>query len=472
MIDTLQMIDCVFDELSFMQFQSSTINKTIFDRCKMLGGIVGTPRDLTVRDCFVSSVFKFGPTLGATERVTLINSHIQSVLTNNQSGQTLPINANVTFSNGTLKVASGTTTIYGLWSSTGPAVCPMPWAIPGAKIAICMRSDISAAGTFLPSRIQDTCGMMTCFTVLDVYEDGAGAFSVATDMTALPNTAISVTGTVSNGSGASGNILHVTAISPVDAQILGSATITGGGLPGGSQIAGTPGLPNATNLGNYTLNTSALIGSTVFTVTIPQVFLPHDCPRMTVINCTGGRFVTDMAGAPPDIPMYSYFHRAYAGQLLLTNDETAYVSLAGNVLFWRINVIRPYTGGAAAYKLTFYPFGYKTAGGITYPTFVTEVVDLKTVGLRTITATGISGNVGTDAIVAIPFFVTGGHPVIIAQPSNVPFPGDTLANMPLFTMTAQTDQGISFPSIIVNVTDAGAFGRDEISDTATGTTLS
>jgi hypothetical protein len=328
----------------------------------------------------------------------------------------------------------------------------MPWAVPGAKVALCsFCTNIGAGATINAS---STIGMMRVFTVLDVYVDGAGAFSVDTDLPAFPNTAITLTGTVS------GTTLTATAVSPVDAWPLAGMLITGGTLPAGTTITGNPGLPG-NQLGAYTLSNSATIAaSTPFTVTNNMYYQPHSCPRLTVINCTGGRTVADMAGAPPDIPMYSYFKRAYAGTPfagILTNER--YVRLAGNLLYLNINVLRPYTGAAATFVLTLDLFGYKTSGGITYPTTLRQTVNLKTAGPRQMTATGITGNLAGDTIVAVPFWLTGSH-VVGTGPALGG--GDTLAMMPYIVVTAQADQGI-YPSMTI----AAHSGIDQFADTVT-----
>jgi hypothetical protein len=462
MIDYMLYADCDFDTTSFLRFQSASINKVVVDRCKMMGGVSGTPKDLTIRDSFIAGTFTYGPVYGSTQRMTLINTHIQRILNNDQATETLALGS-VTFVNGTIKIASGVTTIYGLWSGPNTvSVCPAPWAQPGAKIAIEPSPNISTSGAVNPTGSGGTCGMMTCFTVLNVYTDGGGAFCIDTDMAALPNTAITVTGTVA------GTTLTVTAISPAGAALLRGAFITGGSLPANTFVTADNGGMPGVNTGTFTLNNSATIGTpTAFTATLTMNFLPHPCPRLTMVNCTGGRFATDMAGAPADIPMFSYFKRAYAGSTLSTAFHDRDLNLAGNLLTWTINVLKPYTGAGANYVCDIFIGGFATSGGITYPTFITQSIDLKTPGLRTITAAGVSGSVGADSIAAIPFWITGTHVVLIGiPPSFIPNGADTLANMPLFVMQAQTDQGIGFASMTV---DTARTGVDTFSDTTTQT---
>jgi hypothetical protein len=447
---------------SYLRLQSASINKVVIDRCKMMGPMSGTGKDLTIRDSYIAGVFTLAPVYGSTSRMTWVNSHIQGLANNAQSTEVLIIGiAGVTFVNGTIKIASGTNTVYGTWSPTiVSAACPAPWAQPGARVEIVAFATISTGGFVSP--VDGLCGMLSCFTVLDVYTDGAGAFCIDTNMAALPNTAITVTGTVS------GTTLTVTAISPANAYLLEGANISGGTLPAGTTVTVDNGGMPGPNTGTFTLSNSATIGtSTNFTASLKLNYLPHLCPRMTVINCTGGRFVADWAGAPPDIPIFSYFRRAFSGSTLLVNTSERQLFLTGNLLTLTINVLKPYTGAGATYVCQFHVGGFATSGGITYPTYITQSIDLKTIGLRTITAAGISGNVGADAIAAIPFWISGSHYVRIGTPPLFnPTGGDTLANMPFFIMTAQTDQGVDFSSMVAVTATSGA---DQFADTTTGT---
>jgi hypothetical protein len=456
MIDTIEYIDCVFDETSYPRLQTASVNKVLVERCKLMSGYEGTAKETVIKDSFITKAFTFGPVYGATDRVTFINSYIGETADSMQEG-TIVSTTVVTFTNGTLSIPVGGATAYGTWRAPGgasPAGCPLPWAVPGAKIAICATPTvITNASTSGTVAVGATIGLMKAFTVLDVYVDGAGAFSVDTDLPAFPNTAITLTGTVS------GNTLTATAVSPADAWPLAGMTITGGTLPAGTVITQIPGVP-VNQLGAYTLNNSVTIGtSTAFTVTNVMHYQPHSCPRLTVINCTGGRTVADMAGAPPDIPLYSYFRRAFTGLPINVNTSERFVRLAGNLLSWEINVLRPYTGAAASYVLNIAVFGYKTASGITYPVAIGQAVNLKLAGKRTITATAVVGNLAGDTLVAVPFWLTGGHACSVGPSLGG---GDTLAMMPYFTMTAQTDQGI-YPSLVLNAHS----GVNEFADTVT-----
>lgn len=469
-VDLMRWSDCDFDQGSNLFFQSASTNKVIIERGRMKGGIGGSPKDLTVLGTFVAGSMALSTVYGISERVLLENDHIQSLTADLQSGATqLPlVQSGYSFVGGTIRVAAGTVGPYGTWwgAAGNPSPpytneCPILWAVPGGKIAI--RTNLVSNGVSAPVLPQYTFGMLTAFTVLDTYIDGSDNFSVDTDMEFLPSTTITFTATVSNGSGGSGNRLNVTGgITPSDACLLAGMIITQAGLPGGSAtIASDLGIPNATsNIGVYLLDKNANIGSTTFTASVPMTYVPHPCPRLTVINCTGGRFVTDQAGAPSDIPMFSYFKRAFAGfPISPASRSESYVNVAGNLVSWEINVLKPYTGAEGTYTSVITMFGWKNVSGNFYPTFVQQTVNLKTAGIRTVTAGNTSGGVAGDTLVAVPFWLTGGHLVVNGPVADG---GDTLAKMPKIVMTCQTNQGIDFASMVVSTPTSGL---DELADT-------
>ncbi len=465
-VDTIHYIDCDFDNLgastpaaSHLIFQSASINKTVIERCKMVGGLQGTGKDITIRDSYIAGTFIIGPVYGVTERIALINSHIENTESANQDQQIIPlVGTGMTFVNGTIKLATGNLAgPYGPWN--GPAVasiCPYPWAIPGAKIAVCSGNSISAQAGFIHANAIFS-GMITAFTVLNVYMDGSNHFCIDTTMPVLPSTAIDITATIA------GTTLNVTALSPADAVLLSGMVIVSndGTLPAGTVITTDIGVPNGTaGVGAYTLSHTGT--GTDFTASVNLNYLPHECPRMTVINCTGGRFVADQNGAPPDIPMYSYFKRAFSGgQILPQYIEEAYVFLAGQLLTLEIDVIKPYTGAAATYKCGITMFGWAVSSGNYYPTYITQLIDLKTVGKRIITSTAVVGSVGADSLTAVPFWLTGGHWVTIGPTDDG---ADTLAKFPYFVVTGQADQLLA--ASFTTTTPTG--GLSALADTVIG----
>jgi hypothetical protein len=467
MIDTCEYINCTFDENSYLFVQSGSINKFVIDRCRFLGGLVGfggTAKDLTIRDTQIASQLIISPVYGGTERMLLENCDIQTIQMADGQSEALSVQS-TTFVNGTIKIAAGTSTLFGPWRGASPPdICPAPWAAPGAKVLITCDGIINTGGQLGRSALSTS--PMALFTVLDVYMDGANAFCIDTNMRTFPTTTIILT------AGVSGTTMTVTAISPSDACLLKGMTIQGAGIPADTRISGDLGNPNASNnLGAYTLDHSATVapGSTLTAIfnTGNLLFLPHPCARLTVLNCTGGRFVGDMAGAPPDLPMFSYAKRKFFG-LMVTGGADSKLNLIGNVVSITIDVRRAYNGAdAVAWTLVLYTQGWKTAGGNTYPVWTANVVNVKTAGVRTITATAVTGGVAGDTLVALPYFLTGQHWVTMTNPGAVLNPSDNLGNLPEVIITAQTDQGINFATLSLATQNTA---QDEIVGTVTGAT--
>jgi hypothetical protein len=280
-----------------------------------------------------------------------------------------------------------------------------------------------------------------------------------------------------------------------------------------------------------------------------------------VSSSTGGKFVSDQVGAPPDIPLLSYFKRAFNGLSMNSNFPQGYVQIAGNLTSWTINVTKPYSGAMASFVAIIYMGGWaiEGSGPNLYFKVIKQVIDLKTAGLRTITANGTSGavapsgtasvtsltwsstsggqvavvmaspssyvlgdtinvsgatnsgtgslsllntthtintwtdsthftfklpgtsaiwgtlggtillQIGGDSISAVPFWLVGGHPVVIGPTNGA---GDTLGNGYRMVMVAQTDQGVDAASIILNnVATGSGVTLDEFADTVVSATL-
>jgi hypothetical protein len=122
-------------------------------------------------------------------------------------------------------------------------------------------------------------------------------------------------------------------------------------------------------------------------------------------------------------------------------------------MYWTVNVVRPYTGSAGSFTCTICLFGWAQSGSNYYPTFVNQVINLKTAGVRTISTGSPVGGVAGDSLAAVPFFLTGSHYVTTGPTVGG---GDTLANMPTILMTAQTDQGIDFATMNVQTATSGS----------------
>jgi hypothetical protein len=449
MIDTVHYIDCEFDTDSFLIINSATINKMIIERCRLPGGaqdyaLNGTPKNLSIKDSFVGGLLSIGATYGVNETLLLQNSHISRVSFAAQSSSytrlyPVPTPAvPMTFVNGTIKLPVGFSGGLGQWNgSTVHGQNPFGWTVPGGKIMI---------GALLNFEfpIRSTALMVTAFTIQDVYVDGSDNFCIDTDMAGLPSTTINVTGTIS------GATLTVTQIlaSGQPSVLLPGMVITGTGLPAGTTIQSGPAIPasgGGSNTGVFTLSSSTGSG-TSFTASVPMYFIPHPCPRLTVINCTGGSFVSDMSGAPSDVPVFSYFRRQYSGGAAsVPRFDRQCMPLAGYLDTCTINVIKPYSGLGAG-TCTISMLGWVKSGSNTYPWYKNQVIDLKTPGIRTITALGVTA-LGADSITAVPFFLFGGHAVVISANDGA----DNLAKYATFIITARTHQGIESDSLLTTV---------------------
>jgi hypothetical protein len=629
MVDLLEIIECDYDEISYPFFQSASWNRVIIDKCQLRGGLAGTTKDMTIINTEIYGAMKIGAVFGVNERLTLINSNIPPVVCQFQQQETRPIDTDTTFSNGAIKILpNGKRGWFGQAAQNNGN--PLVWAAPGAKVLVYMQATANGIGSAANVDTQETLGAAAAFACLDVCVDGSDNYSVDTDLPFLPSTTITFTGTVSNGSGGSGNVLDVTgSLSPSDACLMSGMVVSGTGLtpifsfggptPGtgyvgggyasvpltggsgsgatatisvdggghvysvipvnhgtgyavgdvmsasaanlggtgsgfsivvamvGAQIVTDIGVPSthnsvsgqiltrgaitagtlyttgsytnvpltggsgtgatanitvlgggvtavtivngginyaigdtmsaaAANIGGtgsgfsfpvatvsgYVLDTSASLSSRTFTAKVKLSILPHPAPRLTVINCTGSRFVADMAGAPAEIPAYSYCRRAFSGLSLAgTNFPQGKFPVMGNLKYWEIDVQKPYTGAQGTYTLTIYMFGFQFDGaGNYYPTvLVGQVVNLKTAGVRRITTTAVIGNVSGDTLAAVSpnLFLTGGHTCVFTAAS-----GETLNQFPRVVMTAQCDQGIDYAGMSLSTTTSGI---DQLADT-------
>lgn len=444
-IDQLHFVDCEYDFDSWLIISSATVNKMLVDRCRFAASVSansigGTPKTLVIRDSEIGGLMTFGPTLGACESAVIINSTMTSISTSNQGGSylTLPLpGMSFVLANGigTIKIAPGTAGWFGSGTPSGNPT--LGWNTPGARVAVCA---LGVGDNNMPIRPSDTnMGMIAGFTVLDSYVDGSDNFCVDTDLQTLPFTDITFSATVS------GSTVTVTSITPTNAVLLYAMTVTGGGLAAGTTITDGPKIPasagSGSNLGTFTLShpPTPTGGSVTFHAQAPMIFLAHPCPRLTMMACSGGRFAGDQSGSPSDAALYSYFKRTFSGGDLGIHPGLTSMPLCGNLVSCEINVSRPYVGtGAGTCKISM--FGYGKTSGNYYPLYVTQLVDLKTPGIRTVTAAGGTG-LGADAFVAVPFFLTGGHALVVSANAG------GAEQFATFMITARAYQGIEGSSL-------------------------
>lgn len=180
-----------------------------------------------------------------------------------------------------------------------------------------------------------------------------------------------------------------------------------------------------------------LYGGTKLTI------LPHPAPKFTCTNCTGDPAVVDLSQAPAGAPLYSYTKRTYTGNL--AKGVTTGATVWGKLVKISINVTKPYTGSRST--LTMNPLGQ-----FYYPVVKSDgtefsyvpAIDLKQVGERIITPTGVTGQKSTDSNLAVSeavWFTKEISPFlgadISAEPSSV---------WPTVTIEIITDQSISTSS--------------------------
>lgn len=484
MVDICSYIDCTFDWTSRLFLQSATINKCLIERCTMPGdGFFGTPKQLTVKGSTIGRL-RIGPVYGTTERILLEDSHIQGISNVEAQFETIKLGlAGFSFTGGTIKIDANTNGWFPTVPGPNSNANPVPWAIPGAKVII--YSDSATAGGALGLAVfpTDFSNTILTFTVLDCYMDnldGSGQptntsnYYIDTDLLALPTADITFNGTLS------GTTLTVTGgtVSPATACIMQKMSIVataGGTLPAGTTITVDYGIPNAdpTNASNhtYTLSHSAASGApTAFKASANMWFLQHPCPRVSVRNCTGGRFVTDQQGAPQDIPLLSYFSRTYKGFPWATSGAQANFNLVGtldtNDYNITINVTKAYTGVIGPSTCVIYIFGWNHTGSNYYPVFVKEVIDLTTVGKRVIKSSGSSA-LGADSLVDVPFWTVCGLVEVLINGSTS-HGSEALSLMPSFNITGYADQNVEFATMLANNTTSGL---DMLSDTFVGSGL-
>jgi hypothetical protein len=287
---------------------------------------------------------------------------------------------------------------------------------------------------------------MTMFTIQEVSVDSVdNGFNVLTDLQHYPATDITITTTATTAGSA---VVNATAFasgaSVSDVCVLIGMTVTGpSGYTGTIQnCVPYPVAGGGPNIGSITLSSAPPAGSTTFHAHVTGIFLPHPCPRMTVIGTTGCSTLSNMSGMPPDTPFKAYFKKTYEG---ITNGAgiAQQMALIGKLIYCRIDVWNPYAPGGGAGALIIHMTGWKRDNvGNLYPTYVTQSIDLKTAGSRTITAAGGTG-LGGDVFVACPFFLSGGHAVICTLTGSEP--PDQVAT---FTITAQAYQSIEGSALV------------------------
>lgn len=413
-----------------LNIQSTSIDRLIVESCSM-DSLVGTSKRTVVRDCDIRNM-TVGPVgFGATSSVEIENSWISvfdkttpiidQFLGNPPTNTPLMVH-NFTFSNGTLKQPIATTVANN-------------WAVPGR-----------AMYTSNATRTYESMGAP--FQVLDVYVSGTD-FCIDTTLEALPvgnSTSSVVTLTIASPGVVNWGAHGLTADTPV-------VFVTTGALPTGLVNNGIY-YVLAAGLGAGTFRVGATAGGTAIDFTgsqsgvhtayaNPLAFRPHPCPRLTVRGCSGCENIIDASNAPPNTPMFSYAKRRLAGQIGGIGTTAYYDAMKnmGNLVSLKINVIKAYTGAVTPMELT-----------ITSPAFdsnlllstMTQVVDVRTAGLRIVTPDGVTGAAAGDTLTATGNWLSGNGTT--AYFTTAPA---SLGVSPVVEIELVTDQGIMDPALAI-----------------------
>lgn len=403
--------------------QSSSTDRIVYENCDF-NTIGGTTRLTEIRNCSIGQLTVGPIAFGVSESVLIENSRVMLFQKTNTfyddptlSGQ-FNLIENFTWSGGTFSkpITDG----------------PIPWAVPGSKVFV--RPFGPATG------MNDNIG--SPFVITDVRTDGSNTL-VDTTLTGKPvgnSTNSAVTITIGNPTVINWTSHGLSANTPVTFLTTGALPT---GMPANIYYVLAAGLTGSsfefsTSPGGSPVATSGTQSGTQTAIANPLQFISHPCPRLTIRGCTGSPTIAAMSDGPPELPIYSYFKRLYTG-------DSGSISGAGplnvvqpyawgKLISLSINVIKAYTGATNPLTLTITANGWTdalAAGNLT------QVIDMRTTGLRTITQTTATGSVGADTIAAFANWISGAFKMVF----NSDVANDTTA--PLFEIEVFTDQGVT-----------------------------
>jgi hypothetical protein len=364
----------------------------------------------------------------------------------------------------TLTVAGGTfttaATLTGTVSAAG--VLTAVSVLTGGAYTVLPTSPATVTGTGVPAGAT-------------VAVSGS-VFKMDTTLAAIPTYQTSITTTVTIASPAvfSSGTTSLANGTPVLLQ-------TTGALPTGFTaittiyfVVGTAGTtPNFTfNLsatpGGAAINSTGTQSGTHTAIINPLHFNPHPCPRFTCINNTGHHGIIDLNGAV-DEPLFSRWKRMFAGhwpassQLNYQNTGRVW----GKLVQLTVNVIQAGTAGTATIACP----------GFTQPNLgasnFSQVINLTIAGVRTVTATAVSGAQTGDTLTAYADWLAGGTSpagrVAFTNNFNVTVassPGP-MSNNAVFEVEVITDQQITrFGTVHYNDTQTNSAAQSMIIDSS------
>ena len=181
---------------------------------------------------------------------------------------------------------------------------------------------------------------------------------------------------------------------------------------------------------------------------------PHPCPVLNLSNCTGCSDAIDLSQTEAQgRPIYEYSKRSYTGDTLAAPDP---FTVWGEIVQIKVTVSKAYTGSHGT--LTLKPFGQFFASAALSPEHDAlsswdAVFDLKTVGVRIITASSVSG-IKTGDSVSAPGAIWFASPMTPFCSSDIS--GEPSAVWPVVEVEVIADQGIDPDPTTAETSHAGS----------------
>lgn len=410
-----------------LELQSSSPNYLVVENCAMQE-ITGTAKNTEIRNSDINTLTVGPLAFGTSETLTIVNSRItvfqrtlqiadQLIASSNQSQCV----HNFTFVNGTLKQPIASTKAN-------------HWAVPGRSM-------------YVNDMIQNFTSMGSPFQVLDVYVSSSN-FCIDTTLTAMPvgnSTSSTVTITIATPGVVTWTSNGLSNGTPIVLETTGA--LPTGLSPGGIVYyvvnVATNSFQLSSTVSGPAINTSGSQSGTHTAYSNPLHFSTHPCPRVTVIGSSGCSAIEDVSNGPANMPLFSYAKRRTVGPLEITQNLITPLKVMGTLVSLKINVIRAYNGATDPYNLTISGIAFNSS---LIESDLSEIIDLKTAGLRTITPTTATGPGGSaDTIAAFANWLSGDGVYYLA---NTLAPVETFQHFPIVEIEIITDQGLIDPAVI------------------------
>jgi hypothetical protein len=178
-------------------------------------------------------------------------------------------------------------------------------------------------------------------------------------------------------------------------------------------------------------------GNYILAVANPLILSSHPCPKFTANGNSGPIQLEDLNGAYEE-PIYSRAKRVIAGFAETSGGQYKVMYVWGNLVSLTINVQQAFTQGGTA-TLTLGATGFTSNLASSN---MSQVIDLTTTGVRTITTSTATGSAGADSIAAYAGWIANGITLTPGGNWRAGSPDGTLAQQPIVEITVQTTQGV------------------------------